>query len=228
MYKLSREANFVSFLAEAVLGQKSVESSGGADPASVSPETAEDPDEKQADTKFYSQVFYSPPINTWPQRWPHPPDHLTPPSVLKTEYLLRDTLKLAPSTISMYISGIEYQYRLMSIPSPPLFSIPVIYLILRGIKRSLPPSAPIRQTMPSDILSKLICTLRNSCFTPSDDLTMETVCLTAFFSFLRCSDVPSADSFPAIGLHRSDLSLVSDSHFVLVIRASKTDQLRQD
>ncbi|MGH0119918.1 UNVERIFIED_CONTAM: hypothetical protein FKN15_059846 [Acipenser sinensis] len=54
---------------------------------------------------------------------------------------------------------------------------------------------------------------------------METICLSAFFGFLRSSEftVSSASSFPATGIHLCDISAISDSHF-----ASKTDQFRHD
>ncbi|MGH0133258.1 UNVERIFIED_CONTAM: hypothetical protein FKN15_059330 [Acipenser sinensis] len=41
---------------------------------------------------------------------------------------LRDTLKPAPSTIRTHISGIQYQYCLMSITSTPMLSIPLVYM----------------------------------------------------------------------------------------------------
>ncbi|MGH0166014.1 UNVERIFIED_CONTAM: hypothetical protein FKN15_049976 [Acipenser sinensis] len=97
------------------------------------------------------------------------------------------------------------------------------------MKKSLPPSSPSRQLISSDILLRLISSLRCGCFTPFDDIVMEALCLVAFFGFLRCSEfsVPSISSFPVINLRFSDLTQVLRNHFVLFIRTSKTDQLHQ-
>ncbi|MGH0136884.1 UNVERIFIED_CONTAM: hypothetical protein FKN15_019561 [Acipenser sinensis] len=105
-----------------------------------------------------------------------------------------------------------------------------IRLTLRGMEKSLPPSSPSRQPISTDLLLHLIIALRQGCFNPFDDIVMETLCLIAFFGFLRCSEfsTPSTSSFPALGLKRSDLSQIPGNHFILHIRSSKTDQLSQD
>ncbi|MGH0142661.1 UNVERIFIED_CONTAM: hypothetical protein FKN15_069840 [Acipenser sinensis] len=103
--------------------------------------------------------------------------------------------------------GIQYHYRIMSMPSPAILSIPVVCLILRGIFKSSP-----RCTFPpahiTDILHSLISILRKGCFSPYEDLLMETICLTAFFGFLRGSEftVPSASSFPTAGPRQREVS----------------------
>ncbi|MGH0140133.1 UNVERIFIED_CONTAM: hypothetical protein FKN15_010177 [Acipenser sinensis] len=101
--------------------------------------------------------------------------------------------------------------------------------MLRGMEKSLPPSSPSRQPISTDLLLHLIIALRQGCFNPFDDIVMETLCLIAFFGFLRCSEfsTPSTSSFPALGLKRSDLSQIPRNHFILHIRSSKTDQLSQ-
>ncbi|MGH0154667.1 UNVERIFIED_CONTAM: hypothetical protein FKN15_048037 [Acipenser sinensis] len=143
---------------------------------------------------------------------------------------LRLSLRLAPSSIKMLPAGIQYQFRLQSIPSPLLSSVPEIRLTLRGMEKSLPPSSPLRQPISTDLLLHLITALRQGCFNPFDDIIMETLCLIAFFGFLRCSEfsTPSTSSFPALGLKRSDLSQIPGNHFILHIRSSKTDQLSQE
>ncbi|MGH0160067.1 UNVERIFIED_CONTAM: hypothetical protein FKN15_053966 [Acipenser sinensis] len=142
---------------------------------------------------------------------------------------LRLSLRLAPSSITCYLAGIQYQFRLQSIPSPLLSSVPEIRLTFRGMEKSLPPSSPSRQPISTDLLLHLIIALRQGCFNPFDDIVMETLCLIAFFGFLRCSEfsTPSTSSFPALGLKRSDLSQIPGNHFILHIRSSKTDQLSQ-
>ncbi|MGH0117687.1 UNVERIFIED_CONTAM: hypothetical protein FKN15_036867 [Acipenser sinensis] len=142
---------------------------------------------------------------------------------------LRLSLRLAPSSIRCYLAGIQYQFRLQSIPSPLLSSVPEIRLTFRGMEKSLPPSSPSRQPISTDLLLHLIIALRQGCFNPFDDIVMETLCLIAFFGFLRCSEfsTPSTSSFPALGLKRSDLSQIPGNHFILHIRSSKTDQLSQ-
>ncbi|MGH0151183.1 UNVERIFIED_CONTAM: hypothetical protein FKN15_064347 [Acipenser sinensis] len=58
----------------------------------------------------------------------------------------------------------------------------------RGMEKSLPPSSPSGQPISTDLLLHLITALRQACFNPFDDVIMETLCLTAFFGFLRCSE----------------------------------------
>ncbi|MGH0165420.1 UNVERIFIED_CONTAM: hypothetical protein FKN15_053480 [Acipenser sinensis] len=52
----------------------------------------------------------------------------------------KEFLHLSPASIKSYISGIQYHYRIMSVPSPIILSIPVVCLTLRGILKSSPPA----------------------------------------------------------------------------------------
>ncbi|MGH0164945.1 UNVERIFIED_CONTAM: hypothetical protein FKN15_052655 [Acipenser sinensis] len=52
----------------------------------------------------------------------------------------KESLHLSPAFIKSYISGIQYHYRIMSVPSPIILSIPVVCLTLRGILKSSPPA----------------------------------------------------------------------------------------
>ncbi|MGH0139536.1 UNVERIFIED_CONTAM: hypothetical protein FKN15_005454 [Acipenser sinensis] len=80
-----------------------------------------------------------------------------------------------------------------------------------------------KQTAPSDIFLNLISILHHGCFKP----VMESMCLTAFFGFLRCGEftVPFLPSFSASGIRSCDLFLIKDQHFLLYLRCSKTNQL---
>ncbi|MGH0167754.1 UNVERIFIED_CONTAM: hypothetical protein FKN15_066207 [Acipenser sinensis] len=92
------------------------------------------------------------------------------------------------------------------------------------------PSSTSRQPISTDLLFRLITTLRQGCFNPFDNIVMETLCLTSFFGFLRCAEfsTPSTSSFPALGLKSSDLSQIPGNHFIPHIRSSKIDQLSQE
>ncbi|MGH0146938.1 UNVERIFIED_CONTAM: hypothetical protein FKN15_009847 [Acipenser sinensis] len=72
-------------------------------------------------------------------------------------------------------------------------------------------------------------TTGSGCFNLFNDIVMETLCLTAAFGFLRCTEfsTPSTSSFPPLVLKRSDLSQILGNHFILHIRSSKTVQLNQ-
>ncbi|MGH0117662.1 UNVERIFIED_CONTAM: hypothetical protein FKN15_041854 [Acipenser sinensis] len=135
----------------------------------------------------------------------------------------KESLHLSPASIKSYISGIQYHYRIMSVPSPTILSIPVVRLTLRGIFKSSPPAASSRLPISTDILHSLISALRKGCFSPYEDLLMEAICLTAFFGFLRSSEftVPSASSFPAAGIRLCDLSCISNSYFIIRLRTAK-------
>ncbi|MGH0162466.1 UNVERIFIED_CONTAM: hypothetical protein FKN15_053334 [Acipenser sinensis] len=65
----------------------------------------------------------------------------------------KESLHLSPASIKSYISGIQYHYRIMSVPSPIILSIPVVRLTLRGILKSPPPAASPR--LPILILSSV-------------------------------------------------------------------------
>ncbi|MGH0176501.1 UNVERIFIED_CONTAM: hypothetical protein FKN15_004242 [Acipenser sinensis] len=101
----------------------------------------------------------------------------------------KEFLHLSPASIKSYISGIQYHYRIMSVPSPIILSIPVVCLTLRGILKSSPPAASSRLPILTDILHSLISTLRKGCFSPYEDLLMETICLTS---------LPSRASLPPL------------------------------
>ncbi|MGH0125588.1 UNVERIFIED_CONTAM: hypothetical protein FKN15_008152, partial [Acipenser sinensis] len=118
---------------------------------------------------------------------------------------------------------IQFHYRLI-VSSPILLAIPAIRLTLRGISESSPPTSPSRLPTSSDHIN-----LAKRLFQPLHNLLMEVMCLTAFFGFLRCSEytVPSLSSFPSLGICSNDISLVPDSHFLIMLCISKTDQLCQ-
>ncbi|MGH0162196.1 UNVERIFIED_CONTAM: hypothetical protein FKN15_062750 [Acipenser sinensis] len=116
----------------------------------------------------------------------------------------------------------------MFIASPTILSIPVS-LLLQEISKCSPAPSPARLPISIDILGNLISIIRQGCFSPFDDLTMKTICLSTFWVFLRCSEytVPYISSFSTLVIRCSDLTLIPDSNFTLFLHISKTDQLRQ-
>lgn len=105
-----------------------------------------------------------------------PQSHSTDSFPFNQDWLLafivhaRDSLILPPATFKTYISGIQLNYRLKSVPSPILLSIPVIRLTLRGMSENCQPCS----------------NLPNGCFTPSEDMLMEALCLAAFLDSKMC------------------------------------------
>ncbi|MGH0130446.1 UNVERIFIED_CONTAM: hypothetical protein FKN15_001658 [Acipenser sinensis] len=108
-------------------------------------------------------------------------------------------LHLSPASIKSYVSGIQYHYRIMSVPSLIILSIPVVCPTLRGILKSSPPAASSRLPILTDILHSLISTLQKGCFSPYEDLLMETICLTSLPS--RASLPPLLYPTPQITRH---------------------------
>lgn len=134
---------------------------------------------------------------------------------------------LAHSTIKLYICGLRFHYLLSGITSPFSSDMLRLQLLLRGIKRNdTHPQRP-RHPITGDILKTLCSRLQQGLFGQYTDMLMTTVCITAFFGFLRCGEFTCGASFdPQVNLCVSDI--IQDKNCILLhLKQSKTDPFRQ-
>lgn len=135
------------------------------------------------------------------------------------------------ATIKLYLCGIRFTYLQHGLSNPltqpdgqPLFRL---FTILRGVKRSQVPVTKPRLPITFSVLYKLCVLFRAGFFGAYTDLLMETVCIFAFFGFLRCGEFTTRTKIfdPVVHLCVSDLFVYSDS-ILLKLKSSKTDPFR--
>ncbi|XP_078332529.1 uncharacterized protein LOC111130663 isoform X2 [Crassostrea virginica] len=140
-----------------------------------------------------------------------------------------DSLNLSYQTIKLYLCGIRHHLLLQGIPNPFASDVKLqrLHMLLNGIKRQHRSSRPSRKPITTNILLDLVTTLQKGMFSPYSDLLISTVCVVAFFGFLRCAEFTCKSSFdPESNLCLSDL-MVHKDHAVLTLKQSKTDPFRR-
>lgn len=140
-----------------------------------------------------------------------------------------DSLNLSYQTIKLYLCGIRHHLLLQGIPNPFASDVKLqrLHMLLNGIKRQHRSSRPSRKPITTNILLDLVTTLQKGMFSPYSDLLISTVCVVAFFGFLRCAEFTCKSSFdPESNLCLSDLKVHKD-HAVLTLKQSKTDPFRR-
>lgn len=140
-----------------------------------------------------------------------------------------DSLNLSYHTIKLYLCGIRYYHLLQGIPNPFTLEdkLPRLQMLLKGIKRQQKPHRPSRKPITTEILHDMVKSLQQGIFTHYSDILMSTVCVVAFFGFLRCAEFTCKSSFdPECNLCFSDLAM-HDNHAVLTLKQSKTDPFRK-
>lgn len=143
------------------------------------------------------------------------------------------TLKLAHSTIKNYLAGIRFTYLQAGIHTVfdhiNLGSLNRLQTLLRGYKRLQAPTKRNRLPITYNILCIIVQCLRSGILGPFNDMVMETMCVVAFFGFLRCGEFTCTGIFdPSINLCMSDI--VFDEfrqRCCLTLKTSKTDPFRQ-
>lgn len=145
-----------------------------------------------------------------------------------------NSLKLSHATIKLYLCGIRFYCLLLGIPSP--FDNQVcdcgatmqrLRLVLKGVKRCSRNKSPTRLPITKPILDAICTCLRRGLFSPFLDLMLETVCVVAFYAFLRCAEFTCRSSFdPSVNLCIGDLSF-QDDHVILTLKQSKADPFRK-
>ena len=136
-------------------------------------------------------------------------------------------LKLTWSTIKLYLAGIRFHY-LQAGHANPFHALDRLQCIIRAVKRSQICSSKPRLPIDINIIVQICNLLHKGVFSPDIDLTLECMCLLAFFGFLRCSEFTVRSiSSPFTGLRIKDIIMSPDnSMFTLNLTASKTDPFR--
>jgi hypothetical protein len=127
---------------------------------------------------------------------------------------------LAPSSITTYIAAVRSLHIDLGAVDPTRGASRLARL-LRGIRRARASPRPLRLPITNNVMH-LLCTALSS---PSFDHVMFwAACCTAFFGFLRVSELTCPGPFiPSRHLALEDLQFVSTGHFRLRLKSSKTD-----
>lgn len=138
-------------------------------------------------------------------------------------------LHLSYGTIKLYICGVRFNVIVSGLPTP--FNDPPslnrLQLVLKGIKRTNPGATATRLPITIEVLRALSIRLQAGLFSPYTDLMMESVCVIAFFGFLRCAEFTCASTFhPSYNLCLGDVS-IHDTHVILKLKQSKADPFRK-
>lgn len=141
-----------------------------------------------------------------------------------------DSMNLSYHTIEIYLCGIRHHLLLLSKPNPFTASVenpPRLHMLLNDIKRQSQSFRPSRQPITFPVLTDLCHVLQNGVFSKYMDMLMTTVCVVAFFGFLRCAEFTCTTSFdPYVNLCITDVQFYND-HAVLFLKQSKTDPFRK-
>lgn len=138
------------------------------------------------------------------------------------------SLKLQWTTIKLYLAGVRFQY-LQAGYANPLASADRLQCILRGIQRSRRTNTPSRLPITFTMLCQICDLLREGAFTPRIDLTLQCMCVVAYFGFLRCGEftMKSRDTHVHTYLKVKDVTFETDqSMFILKLPTSKMDPFR--
>ena len=135
------------------------------------------------------------------------------------------SLRLKWTTIKLYLAGIRYHY-IKAGRQNPFQSVDRLQYILRGIKRTQTlPSKP-RLPITIQVLNQLCGVFKTEMFSQHMGKTMECMCVTAFFGFLRCSEF-TVGSMQHHFLRIQDIKFSKDkAMFTLFLASSKTDPFR--
>ncbi|XP_069130780.1 uncharacterized protein [Argopecten irradians] len=127
------------------------------------------------------------------------------------------------ATIKIYICGIRFMCLENNIAYPFSQNMPRLQASLTGVKRSQIRATKPRLPITFPILQSICHYLRKN----SKDPMMETVCVVAFFGFLRCGEFTVSGAFdPSIHLCINDLVVMKDC-ILLTLKTSKTDPFRK-
>lgn len=135
-------------------------------------------------------------------------------------------LKLAYTTIKLYLCGIRFMCLKHNIYYPVNASLTRMHTVLGGVKRICVKSTRPRYPITFDILKKVCGYL---CIIPQsfEDLMLETACIVAFFGFLRCGEFTVNKPFDChANLCVKDL-VVTEECVLLHLKRSKTDPFRE-
>ena len=144
-------------------------------------------------------------------------------------------LKLAYTTIKLYLAGIRFKYIAAGVTSPfcgeggtrtgePLLRL---QMVLKGVQRCTSAKPRTRLPITRDMIQVISFRLRQGFFSKFLDKMLETVCIVAFYAFLRCGEFTCRSRFdPTTNLSIQDIS-VQEDHAILTLKQSKTDPFRR-
>jgi len=142
-------------------------------------------------------------------------------------------LKLKHTTIKLYLCGIRHVYLKSGCHNPLETTggnmLPRLTLILNSVKRLQGSHTRTRLPITFPVLNQICQRLRKGVFNEYVDCLIETVCIIAFFAFLRCGEFTVVNSYkfdPSIHLCLSDVIFQSD-YVILRLKESKTDPFRK-
>ncbi|XP_021365385.1 uncharacterized protein LOC110458130 [Mizuhopecten yessoensis] len=136
------------------------------------------------------------------------------------------SINLTYTTIKLYVCGIRFMCMKNNITYPNSAKLNRMQAILGGVKRTNIKVTKPRHPDTFDILKALSVYLRSNA-TSFGNLMLETVCIVAFYGFLRCGDFTVKCYFDRnINLYVQDL-VIADEYVLLRLRTSKTDPFRE-
>ncbi|XP_067309065.1 uncharacterized protein [Pseudorasbora parva] len=134
---------------------------------------------------------------------------------------------IQPSTIKVYLSGIQFFFKLIYGHPCPAITNPQISLLIKGIQKTNPTHPDSRQPLTSDLLAKCLTFLRSGHMPPDTARTLDAMFPLAFFGFLRVSEFTTNSKFnPTIHPTFSDLQVLDKDTIRFLIKRSKTDQFK--
>ena len=133
-------------------------------------------------------------------------------------------------TIKLYLAKIRFAHIENSL-TDPFADAPLLYLLLRGIKRTNVLSSRRRLPITMSVMRQLKGALADDPqFASQDKLMLWSAFTLAFFGFLRSSEFtsPSLSYFNSlVHLSCSDISFTSHGSLILQLKLSKTDPFRK-
>jgi len=142
-------------------------------------------------------------------------------------------LKISFSTINQYLCGIRFSY-LSAGSCHPLKDkygqdYPRLHMIMRAIKCQQKTPVNKRAPITYSLLCRMCTILNNGLFGRYTDCLLHTVCVVAFFGFLRCGEFTITSKFnPSIHLCVEDVTFNDIEHIAFLhLKSSKTDPFRQ-
>lgn len=141
-------------------------------------------------------------------------------------------LRLAFTTIKLYVSGIKFAYMQAGFSNPFHHNdgtpFARLLLICRAIRKVQPPRMPTRLPITSNILEIILSVLGQGVFSPFTDIMLQCACSVAFYGFLRCGEFTTRQLpfNPDLGLCIGDVSLLQNKVSV-TLKSSKTDPFRK-
>lgn len=136
---------------------------------------------------------------------------------------LADVIRVAPSTIKVYLSAVR-SLHIDQGWSDPLDTTPMTQRVLAGVKRVHGMHSRLhRLPITGRVLQQLVASFRSASWLSATDRLMLTAAATlAFHAFLRCSELTTGLTRRSMTVHNQP-----QPHLEFVLPASKTDPFRR-